>query len=105
MDTNTMVAMVQAMTDETNVNTISAFLSFAGKKLYSYGDPYKITTEEAYLATIPDVVVDAAAYMINKRGWDYQVTYTENGVRREYESGDLPVSILNRITPIGKVMG
>lgn len=103
MDLEQMVDMVSAMTDEKDEDVISAFLSFAGKKIYRYGDPFGTMTEEAYLAKCQDVVVDAAAYMLNKRGWDYQVTYTENGVRREYEGGDLPASILNRITPIAKV--
>lgn len=105
METSEMIAMVKAMTDETDDTVISAFLAFAGEAIYRYGDPFQTMDKEAYLAMYPDIVVDAAAYKINKRGWDYQVTYTENGVRREYESGDLPISILNRITPIAKVMG
>jgi len=100
MDTSEMIAMVKALTDETDEDTISAFLSMAGKKIARYGDPYRTMDEEAFLAMYPDVVIDAAAYMLNKRGWDYQVTYTENGVRREYETGDLPASVLRRVTPI-----
>ena len=105
MELEQMIDMVMSMTDEKDEDVISAFLSFAGKALYRYGDPYKTMAEADFLAMYPDVVVDAAAYKLNKRGWDYQVTYTENGVRREYEAGDLPASILNRITPIAKVMG
>ena len=103
MDMLDMIVMVKALTDETDDTVISAFLSLAGKKIRRYGDPFNTMSEEAFLAKYPDVVVDAAAYMLNKRGWDYQVAYTENGVRREYEGGDLPASILNRITPIAKV--
>ena len=103
MDTSEMINMVKAMTDETDEVVISAFLSFAGKALYRYGDPFCTMQEADFLAKYPDVVVDAAAYKLNKRGWDYQSVYTENGVRREYETGDLPASILNRITPIAKV--
>lgn len=94
------IAMVKALSDETNDEVISAFLTMAGQKIYSYGDPYHTMTEEAYIALHEDAQIDAAAYMLNKRGWDYQITYTENGVRREYESGDLPASILRRIPPI-----
>ena len=95
-----MIAMVKALSDETSDSAISAFLTFAGHKIYRYGDPYRTMTEEAFLALYPDVVVDAAAYMINKKGWDYQTVHSENGIRREYEAGDLPVSILKRITPL-----
>lgn len=94
------IAMVKRLSEETEDAVISAFLTFAGKELYRIGDPYQTMTEENFLAKYPDVVVDAAAYKLNKRGWDYAKIYTENGVRREYESGDLPPSILNRITPI-----
>lgn len=104
MTTEEKIAMVKALSDETDDNVISAFLSMAGSKIHSYGDPYRTMTEEAFVELHPDIQVDAAAYMLNKRGWDYQVTYTENGVRREYESGDLPGSILNRIVQICKAV-
>ena len=94
------VAMVRALSDETDDEVISAFLTFAGKELYRIGDPYETMTEEEFVAKYEDVQIDVAAYKLNKRGWDYAKIYTENGVRREYESGDLPPSLLNRITPI-----
>ena len=103
METFEMIQMVKAMTDEADEAVISAFLSFAGEAIYRYGDPFRTMEKDAFLSRCPDVVVDAAAYKMNKRGWDYQTNYTENGVRREYEAGDLPASILNRITPIAKV--
>lgn len=105
MTTEQQIAMVKALSDETDDNVISAFLSMAESVLYNYIDPFHTLEMQVAVEPYPDVVVSAAAYMLNKRGWDYQVTYTENGVRREYESGDLPASILNRITPIAKVMG
>jgi hypothetical protein len=98
-----MIALVKVFSDETNDSVISAVITFAGDKVYRYGDPYQTMQQSDFLAKYTDVVVDAAAYMLNKRGWDYQSAYTENGVRREYETGDLPKSILNRITPIAKV--
>jgi len=95
-----MIAMVKALSDETDDSVVSAFLTFVGKALYRYGDPYHTMTEDAFLALYPDVVVDAAAYKLNKRGWDYEKRHVENGITREFETGDLPASILNRITPI-----
>lgn len=95
-----MIAMVKAMSDETDDAVVSAFLTFAGHAVYRYGDPFRTMEEEDFLAMYQDVVVDVAAYKLNKRGWDYQVTYTENGVRREYETGDLPASVMKRVTPI-----
>ena len=94
------IAMVKALSDETDDEVISAFLSFAEHVIYQYGDPYRTMSEEDFLAKYQDVVVEVAAYKLNKRGWDYTKIYTENGVRREYESGDLPSSFLSRITRI-----
>ena len=100
METSEMIVMVKALTDETDDTVISAFLTFAGKALYRYGDPYHTMSEEYFLALYPDAVVEAAAYKLNKRGWDHEKRHVENGVTREFETGDLPASILNRITPI-----
>ena len=93
------IVMVKALSDETDDNVISAFLSMAETALYHYIDPFATGTKEDALAPYPDVVVSAAAYWLDKRGWDFQTTHSENGISRTYESGDLPVSILNRITP------
>ena len=65
METFEMISMVKAMTDETDEAVISAFLSFAGKAIYRYGDPFGTMTEEEFLNKYPDVVVDAAAYKID----------------------------------------
>lgn len=100
MDLEEKIAMVKALSDETDDEVIYAFLGLAGNELYRFGDPYRTMSEAEFLALYPDAVVEAAAYKLNKRGWDYAKIYTENGVRREYESGDLPPSILSRITPI-----
>ena len=94
------ITMVQALSDETDEEVISAFLSMAGSALCRYADPYHTMTEEALLELYPDVQVDIAAYKLGKRGWDYENRHVENGVTREYEVGDVPPSILARVTRI-----
>lgn len=93
------IVMVKAMTDETDEDVISAFLSKAGEEIYLVADPYKTTDKDDVLEEYGGVQADAAAYYINKRGWDFQTSHSENGVSRTYESGGLPDSILRRITP------
>lgn len=93
------IAMVKAMTDETDTEVISAFLSKAALELYRLIDPYKTTDKETIVEENVDLQVDIASYRINKRGWDYESSHSENGVTRVYETGDLPDSILRRITP------
>lgn len=99
------ITMVKALSNETDDAVISTFLTMAGKALYRHGDPYRTMTEEAFLELYPDVQVDYAAYKIDKRGWDYETRHAENGITREFETGDIPDSILKRITPIAGVTG
>lgn len=94
------ITMVKAMSDETDDTVISAFLTKAADELYKFADPYKTTGKETIVDEYADVQVDIAAYRLNKRGWDYESSHSENGVSRVYETGDLPASILRRITPI-----
>lgn len=93
------IVMVKAMTDETDEDVISAFLSKAGEEIYLVADPYKTADKDDVLEEYGGVQADAAAYYINKRGWDFQTSHSENGVVRSYASGGLPDSILRRITP------
>lgn len=50
------------------------------------------------------VHVEIAAYMINKRGAEGEVSHSENGVSRTYEDGDIPPSLLRAITPVAGVL-
>ncbi len=93
------IIMVKAMSDETDEGVVSAFLSKAADELYKIADPFKTATKEEIVEENGDVQVDIAAYRLNKRGWDYETSHSENGVSRNYETGDLPDSILRRITP------
>ena len=91
--------MVKAMTDETDDDVISAFLSKAADELYKIVDPFMTAEKEDVVDEYGDVQTDIAAYRLNKRGWDYETSHSENGVTRVYETGDLPESILRRLTP------
>lgn len=93
------IALVKAMTDETDDTVISAFLSKAELELYRLVDPYKTTDQETIAEENADLQIDIAAYRLNKRGWDFESSHSENGVTRNYETGDLPDSILRRIVP------
>lgn len=93
------IALVTAMTDEDDDDVISAFLEMAGDAIYHYVDPFKTTGKAEVLDEYGAVQAKAAAYFINKRGADGQVTHGENGISRSYENGDLPSSLLKEITP------
>ena len=94
------VAIVKDMTNETDENTISRFLSMAGETIYSYVDPYRQSSKEKVLEMYGATQIKAAAYYLNKRGAEGQSAHTENGIARTYENGDLPSSLLRELTPI-----
>ena len=94
------IAMVKTMiNDDTADATISTYLIIAGQKLcrsvYPFDDT-KTTVPEKY-----DVLhCEAAAYLLNKRGGEGEITHSENGVSRTYENADLPASMLRQIVPV-----
>lgn len=90
------IAMVKAMCGETDDGTISAYLALAGNKICRIAYPFDDTVTE-----VPDkyayVQVDAAVYLLNKRGAEGQSGHTENGISRSYENADLPTSMLRSV--------
>lgn len=80
-------------------DVLSAYLTLAGSKIIEKAFPYEsdaveVPTKYHYLQ------VEIAAYMLNKRGAEGQTSHTENGITRQYESADVPVSMLRSITPM-----
>lgn len=77
---------------------LSTYLTLAGSKIIAKAYPYK-----TYVTEVPTqyeyLQLEIAAYMLNKRGAEGQVTHTENGVQRQYENADVPPSMLKAITP------
>ena len=57
---------------------------------------------------VPDVIEDQylsrairiTVYLCTKEGVDSAIGFSENGVTRQYETGDIPPSLLKSITPI-----
>ena len=93
------IVLVKAMTDETDDNVISAFLSMAGDAIWHYVDPFKTSDKDDVLTEYGAAQAKAAAYFLNKRGADGQTSHSENGISRVYEGGDLPASLLREIHP------
>ena len=90
--------MLQAMTGETDSTVLSTYLSLAGSKICRKAYPYDASVTEVP-SQYDHLHVEAAAYMLNKRGAEGQKTHNENGISRSYESGDLPNSLVRQITP------
>ena len=93
------IAMVKAMSGETDEDTVSAYLYLAGQKICRAAYPY-----DASVTIVPaqydHVQVEAAVYLLNKRGSEGQVGHNENGVNRTYESADLPYDLIGQVVPV-----
>lgn len=77
---------------------LSAYLNIAGSKIIDRAFPFKsdvteVPTKYEYLQ------LEIAAYLLNKRGAEGQTSHSENGIARQYESADVPASMLKSITP------
>ena len=95
--------LLKSMTGETDEDVLSTYLTLAKEVVISKAFPYG-TGEEAIPTLYNMVHVEIAAFMLNKRGAEGETAHSENGVSRSYEDGDIPPSLLRRITPMAGVM-
>lgn len=92
------IIKVKALCDETDNDTISAYLYMAGNKILRIVYPYDFTVTEVP-TQYEHVQIDAAVYLLNKRGGEGETAHSENGISRTYENADLPDSMLRGIAP------
>ena len=97
------LTMLQSMTGETDSAVLSTYLTLAKGVVISKAYPYGTGTEEVP-APYHTTQVEIAAYMMNKRGAEGETAHSENGVSRSYEDGDIPATLLRRITPMVGVL-
>lgn len=93
------LAALKAMVGSSDSDEVlSAYLKLAGGKIIAKAFPYQNDVTE-----VPEqysyLQVEIAAYMLNKRGAEGQISHTENGVSRSYENGDVPPSMLKAVIP------
>lgn len=97
------LVILRAMTEDPTLpadsdELLSAYLKMAGSKILAKAFPYHPEVEEVP-AKYHSLQVEIAAYMLNKRGADGEVSHSENGISRTYENADIPASLLRTITP------
>ena len=82
-------------------DVLISYLAIAGRKIIGRAYPYDDTVTEvprrySYLQC------EIAQYLLNKRGAEGQISHSENGINRTYESGEIPESMLGEvITHVG----
>lgn len=92
------IAMVTAMTGETDESVISAYLYIAGQKICRIVYPF-----DESITVVParydHLHIEATVYFLNKRGAEGEMAHGENGISRTYEDSDLPESMLRGVVP------
>ena len=96
--------LLKAMVGESDTEEVLlAYLNIAGSKIMNRAYPYG-TEETEVPVRYGFLQCEIAAYLLNKRGAEGQTSHSENGISRQYESADVPESMLGAVTPFCGVM-
>ena len=76
-----------------------AYLNIAGDKIINRAYPFG-TDETEVPKRYEYLQCEIAAYLLNKRGAEGQISHSENGISRTYGSADVPEAMLSAITPV-----
>ena len=97
------ISMLRVMVGQPNEgdwsdDVLISYLAIAGRKIINRAYPYDDTVNDvprrySYLQC------DIAAYLLNRRGSEGQLSHGENGVSRTYESASVPESMLSEVIP------
>lgn len=98
------LVVLKRMTGEKNTAVLSTYLSLAKSVVLSKAYPYDNGGIDEVPPKYDSVHIEIAVYMLNKRGGEGEVSHSENGVSRTYEDGDIPPTLLRRITPMAGVL-
>ena len=79
-------------------DVLISYLTIAGRKIINRAYPYddaitEVPRRYGYLQC------EIACYLLNRRGSEGQISHSENGIGRSYESADVPESMLNEVIP------
>lgn len=98
------LALCRAMVEQPSTakgwsnEVLISYLSLAGQKILNRAYPYDDTVTE-----VPRrygvLQCEIAAYLLNKRGAEGEVSHSENGISRTYENADVPDSMLSDVIP------
>lgn len=99
----TQLDMLRAMVDETDEAVLTAYLHLAGEKITVRCYPF--STGKAVPPKYYALQAEIAAYLINKRGGEGELSHSEAGVSRTYESASVPESMLKDVVPFVGMFG
>lgn len=88
--------------NETQEPVLLAILNCSLKSVCNRVYPYGYTEEQKRIALnrYDNVIFKVATYLWDKQGAEGELSHNENGTSRQYESGDIPDSMLSEIVPM-----
>ena len=96
--------VLKTMTDEVDEVLLNTYLSIGAHKVCRRAYPFDLT-QTVVPAQYEMNQIEIAAYLINKRGAEGELSHSENGISRSYSDGDVPASMLREIVPMCAVIG
>ena len=100
----TMLKVMVGEDSDDNDEKLSVYITLAASKILERAYPYDNTKKK-----VPDeyacLQCEIAEYLWNKRGAEGQLSHSENGISRSYESASVPSSMLSGIVPYCGVLG
>lgn len=97
--------IVYTLSGETDETVVSIFLQISEEIILNALYPYETEDEKrVWLSKYDMKQCQIATYLLNKRGAEGEKSHSENGITRTYGSSDIPSSMLQDITPFGKVL-
>lgn len=96
--------LLKAMVGESDSEgVLLAYLNIAGGKIINRAYPYDPDVTEVP-RRYEFLQCEIAAYLLNKRGAEGQISHSENGISRTYGSADVPEDMLSAVTPMVEVI-
>lgn len=109
MSKKTMIQKVKVLSPKTSEDAISVYLDMSVQailnRLYPFSGSEEFYEEDGLPKKYEPLAVRICIYLIRKEGAEGQTAHVENGVHRNYESADIPQSMLNEVIPMVKVPG
>lgn len=85
--------------DDTEDEVLTVYLNLAKQavlnKLFPYGNGIEMIPRK-YEAN----VLQIAVYLYNRQGSEGEISHSENGINRSYESANIPAAYFNDIVPM-----
>jgi hypothetical protein len=101
---NQLKILLDKQGDNSEDDLLLMLLTLSAQKILERVYPYDDSIKEVP-SRYATKQVEIAVYLYNKRGAEGQISHSENGISRAYESADVPESLMKGITPYVGVFG